>query len=180
MSMSRAAARRRTCSPSSPICARPIPACRWHWPAFPSVRSSWPMFAATLAAQSVPIRHLVLAGTPYGTIKAHRSYDTPAVPADCLVVHGERVTSARNSAHCSTGRAQGLLVPGGGPLLDRQAAAAGTYRRRIPGSAGERDGNVTASQAPGRFPDAAWTISVDHRVATNDNASHFNTYYNAL
>ncbi|CAN7736949.1 hypothetical protein D9M68_80150 [compost metagenome] len=71
--------------------------------------------AATLAAQSVPIRHLVLAGTPYGTVKAHRSYDTPAVPADCLVVHGERDERAELGALFDWARPQGLpvvVVPG--------------------------------------------------------------------
>lgn len=71
--------------------------------------------AATLAARSVPIRHLVLAGTPYGTVKAHRSYDTPAVPADCLVVHGERDERAELGALFDWARPQGLpvvVVPG--------------------------------------------------------------------
>lgn len=71
--------------------------------------------AATLAALSVPIRHLVLAGTPYGTVKAHRSYDTPAVPADCLVVHGERDERAELGALFDWARPQGLpvvVVPG--------------------------------------------------------------------
>lgn len=71
--------------------------------------------AATLAAQSVPIRHLVLAGTPYGTVKAHRSYDTPAVPADCLVVHGERDERADLGALFDWARPQVLpvvVVPG--------------------------------------------------------------------
>ncbi|RDK11744.1 alpha/beta hydrolase [Cupriavidus lacunae] len=71
--------------------------------------------AATLAAQSVPIRHLVLAGTPYGTVKAHRSYDTPAVPADCLVVHGERDERAELGALFDWARPQALpvvVVPG--------------------------------------------------------------------
>ncbi|AQV98456.1 GntR family transcriptional regulator [Cupriavidus necator] len=66
--------------------------------------------AATLAAQSVPIRHLVLAGTPYGTVKAHRSYDTPAVPADCLVVHGERDERAELGALFDWARPQALPV----------------------------------------------------------------------
>jgi alpha/beta superfamily hydrolase len=71
--------------------------------------------AAALAAQSVPIRHLVLAGTPYGTVKGHRSYDTPAVPADCLVVHGERDERADLGALFDWARPQALpvvVVPG--------------------------------------------------------------------
>lgn len=71
--------------------------------------------AATLAAQGVPVRHLVLAGLPYGTVKAHRSYDTPAVPADCLVVHGERDERAELSALFDWARPQALpvvVVPG--------------------------------------------------------------------
>ncbi|NSX13183.1 alpha/beta fold hydrolase [Cupriavidus taiwanensis] len=71
--------------------------------------------AAALAAQAVPIRHLVLAGTPYGVVKGHRSYDTPAVPADCLVVHGERDERAGLAALFDWARPQALpvvVVPG--------------------------------------------------------------------
>ncbi|SPA43072.1 putative hydrolase; alpha/beta fold [Cupriavidus taiwanensis] len=71
--------------------------------------------AAALAAQSVPIRHLVLTGVPYGVVKGHRSYDTPAVPADCLVVHGERDERAQLAALFDWARPQALpvvVVPG--------------------------------------------------------------------
>jgi alpha/beta superfamily hydrolase len=46
--------------------------------------------AATLAAAGEPIAHLILSGMPAGALSETLSYDTPTVPANALVVHGER------------------------------------------------------------------------------------------
>jgi len=46
--------------------------------------------AAVLATASEAIAHLILAGMPAGALSDTLSYDTPAVPANALVVHGER------------------------------------------------------------------------------------------
>jgi len=45
--------------------------------------------AARLAQDGVAVDHLILAGIPAGTIEGRRDYDTPAVPAHALVIHGE-------------------------------------------------------------------------------------------
>jgi alpha/beta superfamily hydrolase len=36
------------------------------------------------------VAHLVLSGIPWGPVAGNRSYDTPGVPGDTLVVHGEK------------------------------------------------------------------------------------------
>lgn len=36
------------------------------------------------------VSHLVLSGIPWGPVAGNRSYDTPDVPGDTLVVHGEK------------------------------------------------------------------------------------------
>ncbi|CAG9179233.1 alpha/beta hydrolase [Cupriavidus respiraculi] len=36
------------------------------------------------------VAHLVLSGIPWGPVAGNRSYDTPNVPGDTLVVHGEK------------------------------------------------------------------------------------------
>ncbi|AOY91833.1 GntR family transcriptional regulator [Cupriavidus sp. USMAA2-4] len=46
--------------------------------------------AGRLVQAGVAIHHLILAGIPAGAIAGRRDYDTPAVPAHALVVHGER------------------------------------------------------------------------------------------
>ena len=45
--------------------------------------------AARLAAEGIPVAHLVLTGMPAGALSETLSYDTPPVPAHALVVHGE-------------------------------------------------------------------------------------------
>lgn len=45
--------------------------------------------AERLAADGEAVAHLILTGMPAGALSAHLSYDTPAVPAHSLVVHGE-------------------------------------------------------------------------------------------
>lgn len=37
-----------------------------------------------------PLSALVLIGTPFGVIGGERAYDTPAVPHDAIVIHGEK------------------------------------------------------------------------------------------
>jgi len=46
--------------------------------------------AARLAADGESVAHLILTGMPAGALSETLSYDTPAVPALSLVVHGER------------------------------------------------------------------------------------------
>lgn len=46
--------------------------------------------AARLAADGEPVAHLILTGMPAGALSETLSYDTPAVAALALVVHGER------------------------------------------------------------------------------------------
>lgn len=45
--------------------------------------------ARRLLDAGTPPACTVLVGIPYGTVTTHRAYDTPAVPPDTLVVHGE-------------------------------------------------------------------------------------------
>ncbi|KAI3593644.1 Hydrolase, alpha/beta fold family [Cupriavidus sp. U2] len=46
--------------------------------------------AAQLAADGEPVAHLILTGMPAGALSETLSYDTPAVAAHALIVHGER------------------------------------------------------------------------------------------
>lgn len=45
--------------------------------------------ARHLADLDAPPACTVLVGVPSGTVTTHRAYDTPAVPPDALVIHGE-------------------------------------------------------------------------------------------
>jgi uncharacterized protein len=45
--------------------------------------------ARQLSSEGGAIASLVLAGMPVGTVGRQRSYDTPPVPADTLLIHGE-------------------------------------------------------------------------------------------
>ncbi len=45
--------------------------------------------AERLVAANVPIAHLILTGMPAGALSETLSYDTPVVPANALIVHGE-------------------------------------------------------------------------------------------
>lgn len=42
-----------------------------------------------LVAANAPIAHLILTGMPAGALSETLSYDTPVVPANALIVHGE-------------------------------------------------------------------------------------------
>ena len=46
--------------------------------------------AAELARQGAPAQRALLAGMPAGVVVDGRSYDPPALPPGCLLVHGER------------------------------------------------------------------------------------------
>jgi uncharacterized protein len=46
--------------------------------------------AAQLTSAGEPIAHLILTGMPAGALSETLSYDTPTVPGNTLVVHGER------------------------------------------------------------------------------------------
>ena len=45
--------------------------------------------AERLVAANEPIAHLILTGMPAGALSETLSYDTPVVPANALIVHGE-------------------------------------------------------------------------------------------
>jgi len=99
--------------------------------------------AQRLTAGGERVASLVLAGMPAGPVPAGRSYDTPAVPAGALVVHGEQDANAPLQGVFDWARPQELpvvVVPGAnhfftGKLpvfqravaryLDQQARAAG-------------------------------------------------------
>ncbi|SIT49385.1 Alpha/beta hydrolase fold family protein [Paraburkholderia piptadeniae] len=62
----------------------------------------------------------VLAGLPYGTVAAGRHYDTPAVPSDALIIHGELDAIAPLSATLDWARPQKLpvvVIPGANHFL---------------------------------------------------------------
>ncbi|MHA7685728.1 alpha/beta hydrolase [Cupriavidus sp. PET2-C1] len=46
--------------------------------------------AMVLHEQAVNCTHIVLAGTPWGTIEGQRTYETPPVPSTTLAIHGEK------------------------------------------------------------------------------------------
>lgn len=96
--------------------------------------------AERLVAANEPIAHLILTGMPAGALSETLSYDTPVVPANALIVHGEsdeRVPLANvfnwarpqelpvvvlpGAGHFFTGKLQGLkrVVEG---YLDRPAS----------------------------------------------------------
>jgi alpha/beta superfamily hydrolase len=45
--------------------------------------------AALIAARGGAVDRVILVGTPVGTVRAHRHYDTPPPPDHALVIHGE-------------------------------------------------------------------------------------------
>ncbi|AEG71231.1 alpha/beta hydrolase [Ralstonia solanacearum] len=70
---------------------------------------------AVLADAGVEPAGVVLAGTPWGSVEGQRLYETPAVPAGTLVVHGEQDERVPLSAVFAWARPQGLpvaVVPG--------------------------------------------------------------------
>lgn len=73
--------------------------------------------AAQLDAAGEPITHLILAGMPAGALSDTLSYDTPPVPANALVVHGERDERVPLANVFNWARPQELpvvVVPGAG------------------------------------------------------------------
>src|SRR5437868_4896272 len=95
--------------------------------------------AKALQERGIPYTHLVLAGTPWGTIHGHRDYETPAVPSTTLAIHGERDERVALQAVFDWARPQGLpivVVPGANhfftgklAVLDRLVRA---YLRQTP------------------------------------------------
>ncbi len=70
---------------------------------------------AGLAQEGVVPGGAILAGTPWGTVDGQRTYETPPVPADTLVVHGEQDARVPLAAVFDWARPQGLpvvIVPG--------------------------------------------------------------------
>ena len=107
---------------------------------------SFGAFVAALASvqltqRGVAIDHLILTGMPSGPVANHRSYDTPPVPANALVIHGENDERVALSAIFDWARPQQLpvvVVPGADhfftgklPVLRRQVAS---YLERPPAS----------------------------------------------
>ncbi|SUW54830.1 Predicted hydrolase of the alpha/beta-hydrolase fold [Burkholderia oklahomensis] len=71
--------------------------------------------ARTLTDAGAPPACTVLAGVPFGTVQRERRYDTPAVPGDTLVVHGETDTVVALASVMEWARPQRLpvvVVPG--------------------------------------------------------------------
>lgn len=61
------------------------------------------------------LAHLVFTGIPWGPVAGNRSYDTPVVPEDALVVHGERDESVPLASVFDWARPQTLpviVIPG--------------------------------------------------------------------
>jgi alpha/beta superfamily hydrolase len=73
--------------------------------------------AVVLTSASEGIAHLILAGMPAGALSDTLSYDTPAVPANALVVHGEsdeRVPLANVFAWARPQELPVVVLPGAG------------------------------------------------------------------
>lgn len=73
--------------------------------------------AAVLTAANEPIAHLILAGMPAGALTDTLFYDTPTVPANALVVHGEsdeRVPLANVFAWARPQELPVVVLPGAG------------------------------------------------------------------
>jgi len=68
------------------------------------------MAAKRLREEGRPIAQIVLAGVPYGTVAGHRSYDTPPVPENALIIHGEADSSVPLSNVFEWARPQRLPV----------------------------------------------------------------------
>jgi alpha/beta superfamily hydrolase len=66
--------------------------------------------AQSLRASGVECPHLILAGTPWGTVEAQRSYETPPVPSTTLAIHGEKDERVTLAAVFDWARPQGLPV----------------------------------------------------------------------
>ncbi|MBI3144129.1 MAG: prolyl oligopeptidase family serine peptidase [Pseudogulbenkiania sp.] len=76
-----------------------------------------------------PLSALVLIGTPFGVIGGERAYDTPAVPRDTIVIHGEKDEVVPLARVMDWARPQALpvvVIPGAnhffsGKLIELQA-----------------------------------------------------------
>lgn len=76
-----------------------------------------------------PLSALVLIGTPFGVIGGERAYDTPAVPHDAIVIHGEKDEVVPLAQVMDWARPQALpvvVIPGAdhffsGKLVELQA-----------------------------------------------------------
>lgn len=66
--------------------------------------------AEALRSRSIECSHIILAGTPWGTVDGQRTYETPSVPATSLVVHGERDERVALSAVFDWARPQDIPV----------------------------------------------------------------------
>lgn len=86
-----------------------------------------------LAERGTNLDHLILTGMPSGPVANHRTYDTPPVQPNALVIHGENDERVALSAIFDWARPQQLpvvVVPGADhfftgklPLLRRQVAS---------------------------------------------------------
>ncbi|QOT79565.1 alpha/beta hydrolase [Cupriavidus basilensis] len=101
--------------------------------------------AQRLAQSGEPVAHLILAGMPAGPAAGGRTYDTPAVPADAFVIHGENDANVPLQAVFDWARPQELpvvVVPGANhfftgklPVFQRAVAEYLDTRQRIAGAA---------------------------------------------
>ncbi|MGE8366301.1 alpha/beta hydrolase [Cupriavidus sp.] len=102
--------------------------------------------AKQLLEDGEQIAHLILAGMPAGPAAGGRHYDTPAVPADAFVIHGELDTSVPLQAVFDWARPQELpvvVVPGANhfftgklPVFQRAVAEYLDHRQRLGRAAG--------------------------------------------
>lgn len=107
--------------------------------------------AEMLRRLGVECPHVILAGTPWGTVEGQRSYETPPVPSTTLAVHGEKDERVTLSSVFDWARPQGLpivVVPGANhfftgklPTLER---VVGAYIDQLP--------DPGAAQSLGRQP----------------------------
>lgn len=87
------------------------------YPALPLVLAGFSFGAYVIARttgvlheQGVNCTHIVLAGTPWGTIEGQRTYETPPVPSTTMAIHGERDQRVELKAVFDWARPQGLPI----------------------------------------------------------------------
>ncbi|SOY93326.1 putative hydrolase of the alpha/beta superfamily [Cupriavidus taiwanensis] len=97
--------------------------------------------AEMLSHRGIHCPHLILAGTPWGTVDGQRSYETPPVPSTTLVIHGERDERVALSAVFDWARPQSLpivVVPGANHFFTGKLSTlerlVGGYLDHLPGT----------------------------------------------
>lgn len=95
--------------------------------------------AEMLRHRGVQCPHLILAGTPWGTVEGQRTYETPPVPSTTLAIHGEKDERVPLSVVFDWARPQGLpivVVPSANHFfagqLNSLGRVVGAYLDRLP------------------------------------------------